>query len=154
MNEIATAAGIVLGVHGADLSELHDIVAELETAGNKNLILDVTAETIKETFANAVLVRRTAIKDGDRTFGYPSIVNLGVLCDHNEHLETALASVFVLKYGSIIVMDKIGYAEALPLYGLRQNIFTDPQKPMKVAPGIYPINGAGPDGVQKVERFI
>ena len=52
---------------------------------------------------------------------------------------------FVVKYGSIIVMDKIGYAEALPLYGLRQNIFTDPQKPMKVAPGIYPINGAGPD---------
>ena len=145
MNAIATAAGIVLGVHGADLSELHDTVAALEKAGNKNLILDVTAETVKETFANAVLVRRTAIKDGDRTFGYPSIVNLGVLCNHDEHLETALAAMFVVKYGSIIVMDKVGYAEALPLYGLRQNIFTDPQKPMKVAPGIYPINGAGPD---------
>ena len=145
MSEIAKAAGLVLGVSGKDLSELHDTVAELEKAGNKNLILDVTAPTIKETFANAVLVRRTAIKDGDRTFGYPSIVNLGVLCDHNEHLETALASMFVVKYGSIIVMDKIGYAEALPLYGLRQNIFTDPQKPMKVAPGIYPMNGATPD---------
>ncbi len=145
MSEIAKAAGIVLGISGKDLSELHDTVAELEKAGNKNLILDVTAPTIKETFANAVLVRRTAIKDGDRTFGYPSIVNLGVLCGHDEHLETALASMFVVKYGSIIVMDKIGYAEALPLYGLRQNIFTDPQKPMKVAPGIYPINGAGPD---------
>ena len=145
MSEIAKAAGLVLGVSGKDLSELHDTVAELEKAGNKNLILDVTAPTIKETFANAVLVRRTAIKDGDRTFGYPSIVNLGGLCDHDEHLETALASMFVVKYGSIIVMDKIGYAEALPLYGLRQNIFTDPQKPMKVAPGIYPINGAGPD---------
>ena len=145
MNEIAKAAGLVLGVSGTDLSELHDTVAELEKAGNKNLILDVTASTIKETFANAVLVRRTAIKDGDRTFGYPSIVNLGVLCNHDEHLETALAAMFVVKYGSIIVMDKVGYAEALPLYGLRQNIFTDPQKPMKVAPGIYPINGAGPD---------
>ena len=145
MSEIAKAAGIVLGISGKDLSELHDTVAELEKAGNKNLILDVTAPTIKETFANAVLVRRTAIKDGDRTFGYPSIVNLGVLCGHDEHLETALASMFVVKYGSIIVMDKIGYAEALPLYGLRQNIFTDPQKPMKVAPGIYPINGATPD---------
>ena len=145
MNEIAKAAGIVLGVHGEDLSELHDLVAELEKAGNKNLILDVTGKTIKETFANTVLVRRTAIKDGDRTFGYPSLVNLGTLCDHDEHLETALAALFVVKYGSIIVMDKVGYAEALPLYGLRQNIFTDPQKPMKVAPGIYPINGAGPD---------
>ncbi len=145
MNEIAKAAGLVLGVSGADLSELHDTVAELEKAGNKNLILDVTASTIKETFANAVLVRRSAIKDGDSTFGYPSIVNLGVLCNHDEHLETALAAMFVVKYGSIIVMDKVGYAEALPLYGLRQNIFTDPQKPMKVAPGIYPVNGAGPD---------
>lgn len=145
MNEIAKAAGLVLGVSGTDLSALHDTVAALEKAGNKNLILDVTAPTIKETFANAVLVRRTAIKDGDRTFGYPSIVNLGVLCNHDEHLETALAAMFVVKYGSIIVMDKVGYAEALPLYGLRQNIFTDPQKPMKVAPGIYPINGAGPD---------
>ena len=145
MNEIAKAAGLVLGVSGTDLSELHDTVAALEKAGNKNLILDVTAPTIKETFANAVLVRRTAIKDGDRTFGYPSIVNLGVLCNHDEHLETALAAMFVVKYGAIIVMDKVGYAEALPLYGLRQNIFTDPQKPMKVAPGIYPINGAGPD---------
>ena len=145
MNEIAKAAGLVLGVSGADLSELHDTVAELEKAGNKNLILDVTASTIKETFANAVLVRRSAIKDGDKTFGYPSIVNLGALCNHDEHLETALAAMFVVKYGSIIVMDKVGYAEALPLYGLRQNIFTDPQKPMKVAPGIYPVNGAGPD---------
>ena len=145
MSAIATENGLVLGVCGADLSELHDTVAALEKAGNKNLILDVTAETIKDTYANAVLVRRTAIKDGDRTFGYPSIVNLSKLCNGDAHLETALAALFVVKYGSIIVMDKIGYAEALPLYGLRQNIFTDPQKPMKVAPGIYPINGAGPD---------
>ena len=145
MSEVATAAGIVLGVHGADLSELHDTVEALEKSGNKNLILDVTGATIKETFANAVLVRRTALKDGDRTFGYPSIVNLANLCKEDEHLATALASVFTLKYGSIIVMPRMTYAEALPLYGLRQNIFTDPQKPMKVAPGIYPINGAGPD---------
>ena len=145
MSAIATEAGVTLGVHADSLSELHDLIAKLEAAGNKNLIIDVTGKTVKETFANTVLVRRTALKDGDRTFGYPSIVNLGVLCNHDEHLETALAAMFVVKYGSIIVMDKVGYAEALPLYGLRQNIFTDPQKPMKVAPGIYPVNGAGPD---------
>ena len=49
---------------------------------------------------------------------------------------------FTCKYGSIVVCSEMTYAKALPLYGLRQNIFTDPQKPMKVAPGIYPINGA------------
>ena len=42
-----------------------------------------------------------------------------------------------MKYGSIIVLEEMGYAEALPVFGLRQNVFTDPQKPMKVEPGIY-----------------
>ena len=145
MSAIATEAGVTLGVHADSLSELHDLIAKLEAAGNKNLIIDVTGKTVKETFANTVLVRRTALKDGDRTFGYPSIVDLAKLAAGDEHLETALAAVFTLKYGSIIVMERIGYAEALPLYGLRQNGFTDPQKPMKGAPGIYPMNGATPD---------
>ena len=145
MNEIAKTYGIVLGVQGADLNELHDTVEALEKAGNKNLLIDVTGATIKETFGNAVQVRRAALKDNDRTFGYPSIVDLSKLCGTEYHLATALASVFTLKYGSIIIMPRMTYAEALPLYGLRQNIYTDPQKPMKVAPGIYPINGAGPD---------
>ena len=145
MNEIAKTYGIVLGVQGADLNELHDTVEALEKAGNKNLLIDVTGATIKETFGNAVQVRRAALKDNDRTFGYPSIIDLSKLCGTEYHLATALASVFTLKYGSIIIMPRMTYAEALPLYGLRQNIYTDPQKPMKVAPGIYPINGAGPD---------
>ncbi len=145
MSTIAQANGVVLGVRGESLAELYDTVKKLEALGNKNLILDVTGKTAKETFANAVLVRRTALKDGDRSFGYPSIVNLSRIAKGNVHLQTALAAAFTLKYGSIIVMEEMNYAEALPLYGLRQNIFTDPQKPMKVAPGIYPMNGATPD---------
>ena len=145
MSAAATEAGVVLGVKGASLAELYDTVKKLEALGNKNLVLDVTGATVKETFANAVLVRRTALKDGDRTFGYPSIVNLAKIAKGDLHLQTALAAVFTLKYGSIIVMEQMRYAEALPLYGLRQNIYTDPQKPMKVAPGIYPMNGATPD---------
>ena len=145
MNAAATEAGVVLGVKGASLAELHETVKKLEALGNKNLVIDVTGATVKETFANAVLVRRTALKDGDRTFGYPSIVNLAKLAKGDLHLQTALAAVFTLKYGSIIVMEQMRYSEALPLYGLRQNIYTDPQKPMKVAPGIYPMNGATPD---------
>ena len=145
MSALAVEAGVVLGVKGADLAEIHDTVAALEKLENKNLVIDVTGTTIKETFANAVLVRRTALKDGDRTFGYPSLVNLAKLCHGDVHMETALAALFTMKYGSIVVMETMRYAEALPLYGLRQNVFTDPQKPMKVEPGIYPINGATPD---------
>ncbi len=142
MNALAKEAGVVLGVWAENLSDLYDTVKKLEAAGNKNLVLDVTAKTAKETFANAVLVRRTAIKDGDRSFGYPSIVNIGKIAGGDDRLATALAATFTEKYGSILVMSGMSYAQALPLYGLRQNIYTDPQKPMKVEAKIYPINGA------------
>jgi len=132
----------VLGVWASNISDLYDTVKALEAAGNKNLILDVTGANAKETLANAVNVRRTALKQEDRTFGYPSIVNLTKIAAGDSRLQTALASMFVEKYASIIVMDTMTYAQALPLYGLRQNIFTDPQKPMKVEAKIYPINGA------------
>ena len=144
MNE-AVQGKAILGVGGGSLQEIYDTVEKLEKAGNKNLVIDVTAASIKETFAGAVLARRSAIKDGVRTLGYPSLVDLTRLAGGDIHLQTALAALFTLKYGSILVMEKMGYAESLPLHGLRQNIYTDPQKPMKVEPGIYPINGATPD---------
>ncbi len=142
MNAVAKEAGVVLGVWAENLSDLYDTVKNLENAGNKNLVLDVTGKTAKETLANAVLVRRTAIKDGDRSFGYPSIINLAKIAKSDERLQTAYASMFTEKNGSILVMSGMSYAQALPLYGLRQNIFTDPQKPMKVESKLYPLNGA------------
>ena len=147
MNAVATAAGVVLGVSGADLSEIHDTVEKLEGLGNKNLVIDVTGADVKETFKNAVQIRKAAIKDGDRTFGYPSIVNLHKIAAGDLHKQAALLSLFTMKYGSVIVAEHIGYAEALPLYGLRQNVFTDPQKPMRVEPGIYPMNGGDENSV-------
>jgi acetyl-CoA decarbonylase/synthase complex subunit gamma len=147
MNAVAKTAGVVLGVSGADLNELHDTVEKLEAAGNRNLILDLGSASIKDAFANAVEIRRAALKNGDRTFGYPSIVNVAALAPGDIVTQAALASIFTLRYGSIIIMERIGYAEALPLFGLRQNIFTDPQKPMRVTPGIYPIGGANENSV-------
>jgi len=148
MVEVAKAAGVVLGVSGADINELYDTTAAIEKLGYKDLVLDTTGNTIKETFGKTVQVRRACLdKNPDRTFGYPSIVNLTALAAGDEPMQVALASVFVLKYGSIVVMDNMNYAKALPLYGLRQNVYTDPQKPMKVEPGIYPINGGDENSV-------
>ena len=147
MNALATAEGVVLGVSAANIDELYDVTAKLEALGNKNLVLDATGASVKETYATAVQMRRAAIKNSDRTFGYPSIVNLAKVAKGDLHLQTALASVFTLKYGSIVVMEKMDYSQALPLFGLRQNVFTDPQKPMKVAPGIYSINGGDENSI-------
>ena len=142
MSAVAAGAKALLGVRADSLEALHDVVEKLEAAGNKNLILEVSTASVKEAYADAVQIRRAALKDGDRTFGYPAIVNVAALSDGDAHLEAALLSLFTCKYGSIVVCSEMTYAKALPLYGLRQNIFTDPQKPMKVTPGIYPINGA------------
>lgn len=147
MNALAKDADVVLGVGGANLDEIYDTVAAIEKLGNKNLVIDATGTTIKETYANAVQIRRAALKDQDRTFGYPSIVNVAKVARGDRHLQEALVSLFTMKYGSIVVLENMGYAEALPLFGLRQNVFTDPQKPMKVEPGLYQMNGADENSI-------
>ena len=71
------------------------MVEKLEAAGNKNLILEASTASIKEAYADTVQIRRAALKDGDRTFGYPSIVNVAALSDGDAHLEAALLSLFM-----------------------------------------------------------
>ena len=58
MSAIASGAKALLGVRADSIEALHELVEKLEAAGNKNLILDVTGATVKETYANAVQVRR------------------------------------------------------------------------------------------------
>lgn len=145
--ELAKKYDVLLGVSACDLDALYDTTAAIEALGWKKLVLNVTGNSIKEAYANAVQLRRAALKDQVRTCGYPSIVNAAKLAHGDAAMQTAIASMFTLKYGSIVIMESMSYAQALPLYGLRQNIFTDPQKPMRVAPGIYPINGANENSV-------
>ena len=147
MSDLATKYGVALGVSGKTLDSLYDTIAALEAAGNKNLVIDLGTASIKDMFARAVQIRRAALKDGDRTFGYPSLVNAAKVAPNDKRMQMALASLFTVKYGSIVIFDEVSYAQALPLFGLRQNLFTDPQKPMKVEPGIYPINSADANGV-------
>ncbi len=144
---LAAASGATLAVGGENLAELHDTVEKLEAAGNHQLLLDLGRLSIKDVWARAFQVRRAALKAGDRSFGYPALVDTAALAPGDPLLQTMLASLFTLRYGSVIILEEMTIAQALPLYGLRQNIFTDPQKPMKVEPGVYPINGADADAV-------
>jgi len=135
-------AKIPLVLKAAGLEELYSLVENVQKLGYKELLLDPGSGSIKEAFANTVQIRRTALKEQDRTFGYPSVLFVNELAGGNKFMEVALASAFTLKYGSILVLSDIDYARALPLFGLRQNIYTDPQKPMRVEPKTYSINGA------------
>lgn len=139
MVDVAKAADAVLGVSADSIEALHDLVEEIEKS-YKNLIINVGEVSIKDAFANAVDIRTAAIKGNDRTFGYPSVVFTNKLAPGDINMQIALASVFVLRFGSIIVMEEMDYNAALPLFGLRQNIFTDPQKPMRVELKVYEFN--------------
>lgn len=140
MIEIVKGDKIALGVKGDNLEELYSTVENIQKLGYKELILDTGSKSIKDTFANAVQMRRISLKEQDRTFGYPSIVFVNELSNNDKMMEVALSSIFTVKYGSIVVLNDIDFARALPLFALRQNIYTDPQRPMRVEPKIYPIN--------------
>lgn len=147
MAEIAKKYDLTLGVTGGNLNEIRSAIEETEKTGYKNLIISVPSHSLREAFAMTVLIRRAALLDGDRTFGYPTFVDAGALAGGDTYLESAVGALFTSKYGSVIAFRKMNYATALPLFGLRQNLFTDPQKPMTVKPGIYPLNGADENSI-------
>ncbi|AKL94533.1 acetyl-CoA decarbonylase/synthase complex subunit gamma [Clostridium aceticum] len=142
MVNLVKDAKLPLGLKAANLDELYDLVDKVQALDYKELLLAVEDPSVKETFKNVVQIRRTALKEQDRKFGYPSVVFANDLTGGDKYMEVALASLFTLKYGSIVVLDDIDYARALPLFALRQNVYTDPQRPMRVEPDCYSINGA------------
>ena len=88
------------------LNELYDTTATLEKLGNKNLVLDVTGASSKRPSAMPYRYVVQLWKDQDRTFGYPSIVNLAKIAGGDYHLQAGLAAMFTMKYGSIVVMER------------------------------------------------
>jgi len=59
--------------------------------------------------------------------------------------EAALAAQQIAKYAGFVVLDQFSPSLAYALLVLRQNIFTDPQKPIQVQPGLYEINNPTAD---------
>jgi acetyl-CoA decarbonylase/synthase complex subunit gamma len=51
----------------------------------------------------------------------------------------------IAKYAGFVVLDAFAPEMIYPLLVLRQNIYTDPQKPIQVQPGLYEINAPKPD---------
>ena len=60
-------------------------------------------------------------------------------------MEKLYAAVFIAKYGGIVVVNDLSADGIFPLLLQRLNIYTDPQKPMIITPGIYEIGTPGPD---------
>lgn len=133
-----------LAVRAADLNKLAELTKQIQGAGVQDLVLDPGARGFARTLTAMTQLRRLALKGGVRDLGFPLIAFPGEGLDDPAD-EAALAAQHVAKYGGFVVLDHFTPALAYALLVLRQNIFTDPQKPIQVQPGLYELNNPTPD---------
>ena len=114
-------------------------LAEKVSGFTKNIVLGVSSAAPVQKLAELTQIRRQAIRRKTRHLGYPSFVSV---CGKDLYEQAAEASVYISKYASIVMLDVTDKAALLPLCALRQNLFSDPQKPAQVEPGIFPIGEA------------
>ncbi|MEE8443071.1 MAG: acetyl-CoA decarbonylase/synthase complex subunit gamma [Dehalococcoidia bacterium] len=133
-----------LAVYGHDLSQVAEVVEQASNAGVEELVLDPGARSYGETLTLYTQIRRLALKSTERLVGYPVIAFPGEGTGSPEE-ETVLAGQLTAKYANIVVLDHFAPHHVYPLLTLRQNIYTDPQKPIQVEPGVYPIRDPSRD---------
>jgi acetyl-CoA decarbonylase/synthase complex subunit gamma len=145
MAELASKhkAPLALRVDG-DLSALADLVEQVKSAGVEEIILDPGVRDKHNSLVALTNLRRLAIKKNFRPLGYPTIAFPGETAGSQEE-EAIVAAQHIAKYAGVIVLDHFDPATMYPLLTLRLNIYTDPQKPIPVSPGVYEIAEPAPD---------
>jgi acetyl-CoA decarbonylase/synthase complex subunit gamma len=138
MAELAKKHQAPLAVSGRSLDELADLTEKIQGKGVKDLVLDTGARDFGQPLVQYTQIRRLALKKNYRPLGFPLIA---FPCNaEDEATEAMLAAQAIAKYAGFIVLDHFTPEMAYPLLVLRENIYTDPQKPIQVQPGIYEIN--------------
>jgi acetyl-CoA decarbonylase/synthase complex subunit gamma len=143
MADLAKQHEAPLVVIGETLDTLTDLTEKIKGRGVEDLVLDPGGRDLVSTLAQATQIRRLALKKSFRALGYPTIA---FPCDaHDPARESLLAAQAVAKYPGFIVLEMAAPEAIYPLLVLRENIYTDPQKPIQVQPGLYEINTPKPD---------
>ena len=139
MAKLAKDHAAPLAVRGSTLDELAELTQKLVDQGIEDLVLDPTQRTFSSSLVTLTQIRRLALKKDFRPLGYP-VIAFPYLGEADPEMEALLAAQQIAKYAGFVVLSHFDPATVYPLLVLRQNIFTDPQKPIQVEPGIYPIN--------------
>jgi acetyl-CoA decarbonylase/synthase complex subunit gamma len=127
---------LAVRVDGGDLDALAALTEQVKGAGVEDIVLDAGVHDYSSSLAVFTQLRRLALKKNERKVGYPLIAFAGD--------DPMLAGQHVAKYAGFVVLDGFSPATVYPLLVMRANIFTDPQKPIQVKPGIYEINNPSP----------
>jgi acetyl-CoA decarbonylase/synthase, CODH/ACS complex subunit gamma len=139
MAKLAKDAKAPLVVRADSVAGLAELTEKLVAAGVEDLVLDPAVRSFGGSLANLTQIRRLALKKNFRPVGYP-VITFPALGAADPAMELLLAEQQVAKYAGFVVLSKFDPAAVYPLLVLRANLFTDPQKPIQVEPGIYPIN--------------
>jgi len=137
---LAKRYGCPLAVRAASPAGLAALTAECAAAGVVDLMLDPAPRSLQDYIAMATGIRKAAIGRTEPALGYP------IYFDTTPFRETdAALAAGILKYAGVIVVPPLPPATVAAGLTLRQNIYTDPQKPIQVTPGLYPVNEPGRD---------
>jgi len=137
-------AALAVTVPDGDLNALANLAEQVKGAGVEDIVLDPGTRGFADSLAALTQLRRLALKKNFRPLGYPIITFPGEGAESVEE-ETALAAQHIAKYAGFIVVDHFDPAIVYPLLTLRLNIYTDPQKPIQVSPGIYEFASPTPE---------
>ncbi len=127
-----------VAVRASGLEELSQLTARLTEAGINDIVLDSGARTVRQAFEDQVIIRNSALVKKFRPLGFPTIVFPCQMTD-DPMKEAVIASMFVVKYGGVIVLSDFQGHSLFPLLVERMNIYTDPQRPLATTEGIYEI---------------
>lgn len=136
--KIALDNDLPLAVKADSIDGIIALTDKLTGMGLKDLIIDTGSRDPKQALEDQVALRRAALKDANRSVGFPTITFPSEMAS-NEDMETLVAAMFVAKYGGIVVLSNFSTETLFPLLLERLNIFTDPQRPMTVTEGIFEI---------------
>lgn len=143
MADLAKEHNAALAVEADNIDTMVDLIEKLESKDVKDMVLAPRQRTMIGTLTANTTMRRMALKENFKQLGFP-IINFPGDCGDPVR-ETTLAMQAIGKYSSFIVLDNFDPANAYALLVLRANIYTDPQEPIQVTPGIYEINDPGPE---------
>ena len=133
-----------LAIKADNLETLSQLSDKMTASGLKNLVLDSGSRTVRRALEDQIFIRRAALIQKNRSLGFPTIT---FPCEMTEDpmKEALIAAMFVTKYAGIIVLSDFQGESLFPLLVERLNIYTDPQRPMMMEQGIYPIGNPNED---------
>jgi acetyl-CoA decarbonylase/synthase, CODH/ACS complex subunit gamma len=128
-----------VAVRASSVESLIPLTGRLKEAGIEDIFLDPGSKDLQSAIRDQTSIRRSALKQGFRPLGYPTVA-FPCFMTKDRDREMMLASMFIIKYASIIVLSDLNEHTLLPLLVQRMNIYTDPRIPMSMEENVYPIN--------------